>query len=403
MIDSVPEFELTEEQREFRREIKRFVDNEIRPLDFNEYEWRDDPRDRIPWDVVDKGAEQLDLMYVTVPEEYGGLDIDPLSFVVAVEELTAGDMGIGHIFTYEWKHTKTIDLHATQEVKDEFYGKFMDDHRYLVASCGTEPGHGSDNVLHFNDYQLDTTAEKDGDAWVLNGEKRFITNAADAQAYLVRAQTDPNAPANDGATLFLVDREWDGVEVTHVHEKISQRLINNATIEFDEVRVPEERVLGEVGGGMRLGVTDYDPVEAAATTLGTARRAFEDALEYAHDRVQGGTEIINHQAVANDFAGMYADLQAARQLIWMTARALEKDAYSTEMGAMSNMYASKVGFDVATRALEKWGGAGIMLDSPAQKYVRDTLSYLHSSGTEDVLKEKMINALLDHPVGSQHR
>ena len=100
---------------------------------------------------------------------------------------------------------------------------------------------------------------------------------------------------------------------------------------------------------------------------------------------------------------MYADLQAARQLIWMTARALQKGAYSTEMGAMSNMYASKVAFDVATRAHEKWGGAGIMLDSPAQKYVRDTLSYLHSSGTEDVLKEKMINALLDHPVGSQYR
>jgi alkylation response protein AidB-like acyl-CoA dehydrogenase len=154
-------------------------------------------------------------------------------------------------------------------------------------------------------------AEKDGDEWAINGKKQFITNGAEAKTYVVFAQTDPSAPASEGTTAFLVPHEYEGIEVTKIHEKISSRLYNNATVEYNDLRVPQERVLGEVNGGFSLGEGEqifHGTLETSGMALGIGRRAFEDAFDYCHERVQGGTEIINHQTVANVFAGMYTDL-----------------------------------------------------------------------------------------------
>lgn len=393
-FDMLPEAELTEEQQDFRTKVKEFADNEIRPLDLNELEWRDDPHDRVPWDVVEKGANEYNLMEVTVPEEYGGMDASALEIALGTEELAAGDMGIGHIFTYTWKRVKEVDMLANDELRDEYFENLIDDPLHLITTARTEPAVGTDKTISYPGFQFNTTAEKDGDHWVLNGKKHFLTNGADAKVYLVYAQTDPTASGMDGTTLFLVPRHFEGVEVTHIHEKISQRLVNNATVEFTDVRVPERRVMGEVNNAMKEG-PQVSPIEAGSTALGTARRAFEEAFSYANERVQGGTEIINHQSIGHDFAQMYTDLYAARSLIWTAARALDRGTYSTEQGAMANMFASRVAFDVSTKALEKFGGKGIMLSTPAQRYVRDTLSYLHSSGTEEALKQKIIDNLLN--------
>jgi alkylation response protein AidB-like acyl-CoA dehydrogenase len=398
MFDTVPEFRLNEEQRELRREIREFVDEEIEPLDLNEWEWRDDPRDRIPWDVIE-AASNRGLKDLTVPEEYGGMDASPLTLVMAAEEMAAGEMGIAVIFDQIWKIARIIDKMGDEDVRDRFFTEFVDDPRHLLAITLTEPDHGSDYITDYEGFQFNTTAEKDGNEWVINGKKHYISNGADAKTYVVFAQTDPDAPAQQGTTAFLVPGDTDGLDVTHVWEKISQRLINNATVEYNDVRVPDENVLGEVHEGKQRTseVLKESNLEAGATTLGTARRAFEDAFDYAHERHQGGQPIIEHQAIGHDFADMAMELQSARALLWTAAEAIEEqgDDYWTEYGSMGKVVGSETAFDVSKRAIEKFGGAGIMLenDRPMQKYLRDTLSFLHSDGTIEAHKESVINVL----------
>ncbi len=394
----VQDFELSAEQRAFRHDLRRFVDAEIKSLDFNDYEWREDPLDRVPWHVVERGDEELNLTALGVPEEYGGEDASPLTMVMATEELSVGDTGIGHIFSHTWKHTNTIARAASDALRDEFFPRFMDDPVHPLAVTISEPAHGSDNSLDGLDYQLETVAEKDGDEWVINGRKRFITNGAEAKTYVVFAQTDPDVPAPEGTTAFLVPHEYDGIDVELLHEKISSRLYNNATIEYTDLRVPEARVLGEVNRGFHLGEGTqrfHGTLETSGMALGIGRRAFEDAFAFAHERVQGGTEIINHQAIGHDFADMAIDLQSARALLWTAARAIEHDAYTEDLGAKAKVHTAEVAFDVAKRSLEKFGGSGVMLEHPTQKYLRDTAQYFHAGCGQEVLREKIVNSLRD--------
>ena len=397
-LDDVQTWELSDDQRALRRDLQRFVDEEILTLDIDDLEWREDPRDRVPWEVVDRGAAELDLMSLMIPEEHGGMGGGPMELAMGTEELTYGDMGVGHLFTHTWKWSNNIVKLAEGDLLEEFIDRFVGDPRHVISGCMTEPAHGSDNALGYEGYTLETTAERDGDEWVINGEKRFITNALDAKTFLVFAQTDPDVPAPEGTTIFMVTPDYDGLEVTHVHEKIAQRLYNNATVEFDDLRVTDDRILGELNRGMEVGeLLKETTLEAAATTLGTARRAFDEAFAHAHERVQGGTEIIDHQAIGHDFADMATRLQAARGLIWTTARAIEAGTYTDDLSSKAKLFAAEVSYDVATRALEKFGGEGIMLEEgrPMHRYLRDTLSYLHADGTQTIQREKIVRSLRD--------
>lgn len=398
MYDTVPEFPLHEEARELRHEIRQFVEEEVEPLDVNDWEWREDPHERIPWDVIESAADR-GLKDLTVPEEFGGMDASPLTLVMAAEEMAAGEMGIAVIFDQIWKNSRIIDRMADERVRERFFPTFVDDPRHLLAITLTEPDHGSDYITDYEGFQFDTNAKKDGDEWVINGEKCYISNGADAKTYVSFAQTDPDAPAQEGTTAFLVPRDADGLEVRHVWEKISQRMINNATVVYDDVRVPEENVLGEVNGAKQrtAEVLKESNLEAGATTLGTARKSFEDAFDYANERVQGGNPLIEHQVIGHDFAEMAIELQAARSLLWTAARAIEEqgDNYWYEFGSMGKVFAADTAFDVATRSLEKFGAQGIMFenDRPMQKYLRDTLSFLHSDGAQEAHKEAVLSYL----------
>lgn len=395
----VPEFELTADQRALRREIEGFVDNEIRTLDFNEFEWRDDPNDRVPWDVVDR-ADQLGLKELAIPEEYGGMDASALTLTMAVEEVAVGDLGLAVLFDQTWKISRVIDEMADDPVRERFFEKFVSDPRHVLAITLTEPTNGSNYIVDYEEMRFQTTAEKDGNEWVIDGLKHFISNGADAKTYVVFAQTDPDVSAQYGTTAFLVPGDADGLEVTHIHEKISQRLVNNATIEFNGVRVPEENVLGEVNRGKtRTGeVLKESHIEAGASVLGVARAAYEDALEYAEERVQGGKPIVEHQVIGHDFAHMGTQIQAARSLLWTAARAVERQGrdYDHELGHMAKVFAADVAVDVTERALTKFGGSGIMLDYPAQKYHRDALSFQHSDGTQEAHRENIVELIRDH-------
>lgn len=399
------EYDLSSEQQELRAELRSFVTDAIDPLDFQALEWQDDPEARIPWDVVETGAER-GLMDLTVPEEYGGRDVEALSLVMGAEELSAGDMGLAVIFDQNWKIARVIDHLATEDVRESFFTEYVDDPRHLLAITSTEPQGGSDAILPHENGQYATTAKKDGDEWVINGEKRFISNGADAKTYVVLAQTDPDSPHHDGgATAFYVPADTDSLEVTNVWEKMSQRLVNNATIEFTDVRVPESYVLGGVNAGMSSisQVLKEGNIEAGATALGTARGALDLAFEYATERTQGGTEIVNHQVTEHDFARMVTEYQAARSLLWTAARAVEAQAsnYDPMFSSMAKVFAADTAVDICQRSLEKFGGMGIMLESPIQKYFRDAISFLHSDGTQEVHTQRVANRILDRYEGER--
>lgn len=398
-MTTYPDFLLSPSQRALRHELRAFVDEAVKPVDFVDLEWRDDPHERVPWDLVEAAAER-GFKALTVPEAFGGRDASPLTLTVAAEELARGDMGLAVILDQTWKIARIVDEMATGPVRERFFETLTADPRHVLAITLTEPATGSDYVIPQEGFQFDTTAERvgsdagaaaaepDGDGWVLNGEKRYISNGADAGTYVVFAQTDPDAPAPSGATAFLVPADADGLSVTHVWEKLSQRTINNATVAFDDLYVPDDHVLGEVHRGVqRTGeVLKESAIEAGATTLGTARAAYEDAYAYAHERVQGGRPIVEHQAVATELADVATELQAARQLLWMAARAVEAqgDDYAYQYGHMAKVFAADTAVDVCRRSMELFGGAGIMFetDRPMQKYLRDALSFLHSDGTQ---------------------
>lgn len=173
-------YEPSKDERELRRDLRAFVREDIAPLNFSTWEWQDDPTDRIPWDVIEADTE-WGLMGLTAPEEYGGYDASPLSVVMGAEELSAGDMGIAVIFDQNWKIARVIDHLANDKVHEEFFSEYVDDPRHLLAITSTEPQGGSDAILPYEKGQYSTTAEKNGDEWVINGEKRYISNGADAK------------------------------------------------------------------------------------------------------------------------------------------------------------------------------------------------------------------------------
>ena len=397
-MDLVPPAALTPEQIDLRSEIRDFVAEEIEPLDLDDLEWRDDPADRIPWSVFDAAFDR-GLRNLTVPTEYDGRDASPLTLTMAAEEVSAGDMGVAVTLNQMWKIPRIVDRMADPDLRERFFEAFADDPRHLLGICLSEPAHGTDTQIDQHGMRFDTTATRDGDAWVLDGEKRYISCAPEAKTLVVYAQSDPEASAHDGTTAFVVPTDADGLSISHVWEKVAARTQNNGTVRLEGVRVPDEDVLGPVHGAKprTAEVLREGHVESGAVALGTARRAFDAALEHASERVQGGTEIINHQAIGHEFADMLTRLHAARSLLWSAARSIEDLGadYEPAVGQMAKLFAAETAAAVGQRALETFGGAGIMFetDPPIQKYFRESIVYLHSDGTRNAHREVIAEAL----------
>ncbi|HEY8487410.1 MAG TPA: acyl-CoA dehydrogenase family protein [Limnochordales bacterium] len=379
------DFRLTPEQEQLQQKVRQFVREKVRP-EAMERKWRPDARDRVPWDWVEE-LSRMGLRTLAVPREYGGGGASPLTLCVVAEELAAGDMGLACIFDQTWKITRVFSEMASREQKEWFFPRFCADHRFVLAICFTEPAHGSDYVIPYEgDWHFDTVARREGDGWVLEGRKRFISNGADAGLYLVFAATDPSRPAPEGTSCFMVPRDTPGLRVVRIHEKISQRLINNAEIAFEGVRLPGSFLVGEEGRGLSsiAHVLRESAIEAGATALGTARAAYEAALEWAAGRVQGGRPILHHPNVQLALAEMATLLEAARCLIYRAAWAVEhQQPYDYKLSSMAKTFAAEAAFQVARRACELLGGSAIMMEYPLQKYLRDVLSFLHSDGTQE--------------------
>jgi alkylation response protein AidB-like acyl-CoA dehydrogenase len=381
-----PYFGLPPDLVALQREVRSFAVETLGPR-ARELEWRADPRERVAWDLVEEASARGWRTFGLPPEE-GGAGASALALCVLVEELSYGDMAFAVLIDQCLKVQRILSELASGRALELFLERFVPDPRCVLAICFTEPETGSDYIIDGPDFRFRTTATRRSDgSWVLNGYKHFISNGADAGLYCVFACSDPSRPAASGTSAFLVAPDDPGFERVQVHEKMSQRGNNNAALRFTDVVLPPDRVLGEPHSGYAGSrrILKESAITAGATALGTARAAYELALEHARTRVQGGGPLIEHANVGCRLADMYAELEAARSLIWRAAWAVENDPdYDYRMGSAAKMVAADTAMRVALSAAELFGGLAIMYrDAGINKCVRDCMSFLHSDGAQD--------------------
>jgi alkylation response protein AidB-like acyl-CoA dehydrogenase len=385
-VRAAPFFGLTAEQERLRDEVRRFAVEQVAPR-ARSREWTPDARQRVDWELVEE-ASRRGWRTLGLPPEDGGGGASALDICVLVEALAYGDMGFAVVLDQTLKVQRIVAELAGGEARERFIARFLDDPRCVLAICFTEPETGSDYIIPSASLCFRTHAERlpDG-SWRLDGSKRFISNGADAGFYVVFACTDDTQAAASGTSAFLLEPGLNGFEVETIHEKISQRTINNATLRFDGVVLEPWRLLGEahLGYSGARAILKESVIEAGATTLGTAHAAYDLAVAHAAERVQGGKPLIEHTNVACRLADMYVDLEAARSLIWRAAWTVENDpAYDFRLGSAAKLFAADAAVRVCLSAIEIFGGLAIMYkDSPVEKCLRDCLSFLHSDGAQD--------------------
>jgi alkylation response protein AidB-like acyl-CoA dehydrogenase len=389
------DFQLTAEQTRWRYVARAFAETIIKP-DVLRRDRLPSADERIPWDWIRKASEQ-GLRTLGIPGKFGGAEADILTLCLVGEELAAGDLGFAVIMDQCWKFAHLFADAMTPE-QQRFIPRFVDDPEAVTAIGITEPGAGSDHQGYYDEPDIDfrTTAVRDGDHYVLNGTKRYISNGCMAKLYFIVARTDTSKKLSEGASIFVVPADTPGFRKGHFHEKSSQRLATNGTFHLENCRIPAANML--VGEGMLARLrSEYMPgskAEAAATALGVGRAAYEYAFAYAKTRIQGGKPVIEQQAVALMLGEMAWKIDGARLQIWKAAwLADRKDSQARIAGLLAKVNASETAFEACRLASEVLGGAAIMYEHPVEKYLRDAASFLHSDGTNQLCLLRAVRAM----------
>jgi acyl-CoA dehydrogenase len=367
----VVDFTLTDEQKALREMAHDFAEKEMRPV-----AWEYDKDGTWPEDVLKK-AWEVGLMNSHIPEEYGGPGASNMDGVLIEEEMGWGCSGIGTSLTCNGLATAPIMLGGSEEIKQEFLGRLTEEFG-LASFCLTEPDAGSDVS------GMRTTAVKQGDKYVINGSKCFITNGGYADFYTVYAKTDKDA-GHRGISAFVVPRD-DTVTVDKKEDKMGQRASNTATITFNETEIPAENLLGEENHGFKLAMMTLDRTRpgVAAMAVGIARAAFEFAIEYSKERVQFGVPIAMHQAIQFLIADMATDVEAGRCLVWKSAVELDQGKRNTLTSAHAKRFTADTAMKVATDAVQVYGGYGFIKDYPVEKLMRDAKIMQLYEGTSQI-------------------
>ena len=377
------DFELTPEQREIQALARELADAEIAP---HAAEW--DREHRFPAELVGRLGE-LGLMGVCIPEELGGAGADFLSYILVLEELSRADAGIGVTVAV---HTSAAALpivkFGTQEQRDALVPPLArGDH--LGAFALTESESGSDAAA------LQARAEALGSGWRLTGRKQWITNSSQAGTILVFARGEA------GISCFLVDRGWEGVQVTGEHRKLGLRSSTTTDVVLEGVDVPADRLLGEEGKGFRVAMATLDGgrIGIAAQALGIAQAAFDVARDYALERRQFGQRIADFGAIQGKLAEMATELDAARLLVHRAAWLRDRGEPHGPAGAKAKLYASSVARRHTGEAIQILGGYGYTKEFPAERFYRDAKVTKIYEGTSEIQRLVIARALL----GAQER
>lgn len=375
---------LTEQQQAMQKLAREFAEKEIRPR-AEEY----DRSGEFPWDIVKKAAK-IGLTSYMFPEEYGGEGLnDPVAGLIVAEELSWGCAGIGTCIVGTGLAAAAILAMGTPEQKKSYIGRFCDpDNVRIGAMCLTEPEAGSDVS------NISTTAVLDGDEYVLNGVKCFITNGGIADTHVVFATTD-KSKGWGGLACFIVDNDTPGMSMGKKEDKMGVRASHTAEVIFNNCRIPKKNRLGgepgESSGGAVSGalgaltMLEHSRPSIGAAAVGIARAAFECALEYSNKRIQFGKPINRHQGIGFKLADMATKIDAARLLVWRAGwMSQARVPFQRGEGSMAKLFAGDVAMEVTIEAIQILGGYGYMKDYPVEKWARDAKIYQIWEGTAEV-------------------
>ena len=365
--------------------VREFVRRDVDPV-VNYFE----NEDIYPQELVDKMAE-MGLFGIMIPEEYGGLGLDYTTFALIFEELSkgwmslTGPLGTHHILAY------VISTYGTEEMKQRFLPKMAEG----VIRGGlalTEPGGGSDMQ------NLQTSAVKDGEEYVINGNKMFISNGASGNAFAVLARTDKTAnPPHRGISCFVVEKPAAGFTVAQKLDKLGYRGIDTTELVFDNVRIPTENLVGDVEGrgfGQVMSGLEGGRINVAARAVGVATAAFDAAIKYAQQRESFGQPIAQHQAIQLKLAEMATNIEAARLLTYEAARKKDSGERVDLEAGMAKLFASEMCGEVTMEAMRIHGGYGYIKDYPLERYYRDAPLMIIGEGTNEIQKLIIARRLL---------
>ncbi len=380
------DFGLTDEQQAIQEEVRRFAENEIRPV-ASEY----DEQEKYPYEVMDEAAE-AGLLGPTIPLDYGGAGYSPVEAALITEELFAADPGIGLCVSSAGFGAESIIEFGTEDQKERWLPDIASGDA-IMGSAISEPDTGSDVS------SVSTRAERDGDEFVINGNKMWITNGSVGDFYVVLCQTDPEASGRyNGFSQIVVEADRDGFEADKITGKLGIRASDTAELMFDDVRVPEENLIGTEGGGFLQLMQFFDETRTmvAAQGVGIAKGAAERALEYAQEREQFGRPISDFQAIEHKLAEMHTQTEAARTLTRKSAWSVEhEDDQLTALASMAKEFASRVAVEVADEAVQIHGGAGYVNDFDVERFYRDAKITQIYEGTTEIQKNIIARELLE--------
>ena len=384
------DFSLNPEQRKWQARAREFAQDVLRPDSLRRDHIRN-ARETFDWDIVRQGS-RLGFRTLTVPTRFGGHGADLITQIVVMIELARGDCAMSKTFTQCWKWGQVMGASCTEDQQARFLMPFVTDDTYLIGAGRTEHNGGSDNRLPPADdptsgFKL--RAERDGDEWLLNGEKCFIAHGGVAKLFLVHGRTNPRVAIREGSTLFLVPGDTPGFRIGHVFDKRGWRFYQNAELIFENARVPHANVVGEVNGGAKARNSDpseFSDLELAATALGVADAAVEAGMARARSRELCGRRLIEHQALELKLSEMHMLTEALRSFVlraaWERQKAVEGDAGYRQ--SINNILAMNFACDAVQRVTHLNMDIHAIEEGPmdgyADKLARDAAIWTHLAG-----------------------
>ncbi|HLI07684.1 MAG TPA: acyl-CoA dehydrogenase family protein [Ktedonobacteraceae bacterium] len=382
-MDATPDFE----KQMVIEEVRRFVDREVIPVA------RELEHDDIyPVELIEK-LKQLGIFGVTIPEEYGGLGLDFVTYARIIEELSRGWMSLSGIVNTHLLVAYMIATHGTREQRQRFLPVMAEGDR-RAGLCLSEASGGSDVQA----IQMTATREDGNGGYVLNGSKLWVTNAINGSIFAVLARTDIHAkPAYRGMSIFLVEKETPGLSAGRRFEKLGYKGVETAELLFDAVRVPVANLLGgKEGEGFKHAMSGLEVgrINVAARAVGVAQAAFNDAIRYAQQRVSFGRPLAQHQAIQMKLADMATRIEAARLLVLKAAQQKDRGERSDLETSMAKLFASEMCQEVTLEAMRIFGGFGYTKEFNVERYYRDAPLMLVGEGTSEIQRLVIARQLL---------
>ena len=379
------DFELTKSQKEIQKAAREFAKGEFD----KELALELDRTHEYPTNIWKKAAD-LGFIGVHYPEKYSGQDLGVLENIIIADVFCAQDSSIGSAIALASFASECVLRFGSDELKQKYLPAVAEG-EMLSAGAFTEPDHGSDIT------SLDTTAVRDGDEWVINGTKTFITNGGMAGFYCTMCQTDDEVqPSYRGISLILVEAERQGITATDIGDKMGIHMTSTAEINYKDVRVPVSNMIGKEGKGFYqvLEFFDESRILVAAQALGTAQGAYDRALAYVKQREQFGRKIAQFQVTQHKLADMATKIELARLITYKAAWNFDQGRIDPKLTSMAKMYAARTAVEVADEAIQLLGGYGYMTEYEVERFYRDAKITEIYEGTKEIQKNTIASAVL---------